>query len=158
MSTTSSASSSRSSSPTLVSSRASVYIPVHKRSKGSFNTPSIGSLTPCSSSSRASTTTLSDSDSGIYPPPNAGLVYSRDILLNLANSPLSRMPQSQRDILRVEVPEVITNRKQRKAIEYFNQMNTVLNSTSSVPSPVSRSSDRRRHHKLERPTPRPIAV
>jgi hypothetical protein len=50
------------------------------------------------------------------------LVYSRDALLNLAKSPLARLSPETRDSLRNNVPEIMTNRKQRKAIEYRNHI------------------------------------
>lgn len=48
------------------------------------------------------------------------LLYSRDALLNLAKSPLARLTAETRESLRTDVPEIVTNRKQRKAIEYHN--------------------------------------
>ncbi|KAG5641767.1 hypothetical protein DXG03_004262 [Asterophora parasitica] len=76
------------------------------------------------------------------PPTQPAFIYSRDTLLNLVNSPLSRLPIEVREKLRVEVPEIITNRKQRKAIEYHKQLvdNTALAARRSRPSarPIER--------------------
>ncbi|KAF8069065.1 hypothetical protein FPV67DRAFT_1669098 [Lyophyllum atratum] len=60
----------------------------------------------------------------------------------LAQSPLARLPMELRDSLRGDVPEIITNRKQRKAIEYHNQLvqNTAVSHRSrpSVRAPTER--------------------
>ncbi|KAG6872488.1 hypothetical protein C0995_009350 [Termitomyces sp. Mi166 len=159
-----STSSSRSSSPTLtVSSSDSLYIPVHKRRGASSISSFESSRTFSSASSRtfsSGASTSSDSDSAILPPATPAFIYSRDTLLNLANSPLSRMPQPQRDSLRREVPEVMTNRKQRKAIEHFNHINTVQAIAAlRVPSHTrsSYSNGYRQRHDEEL-TPRSVAV
>lgn len=69
-------------------------------------------------------------------------VYTVDALLALAQSPLSRLPIETRDALRVSFPELITNRKQRKAIEYHNNM-AQLKASMSQPRrtrPLARAS------------------
>ncbi|GLB42206.1 hypothetical protein LshimejAT787_1102210 [Lyophyllum shimeji] len=142
----SSSDSSRSPSPTSsVSSSHGLYIPVHKRSSGSSASSSR------TFSSRASTS--SESDSAIAPPTQPAFIYSRDTLLNLAKSPLSRLPSELRDSLRTEVPEIITNRKQRKAIEYHNQLlqNTTLAAARGrnlIPAPARPPTDYRKRHAL----------
>ncbi|KAG6909488.1 hypothetical protein DXG01_017210 [Tephrocybe rancida] len=159
MSSSSSTSSSRSASPTLSVSSGGLYIPIHKRTSGSSIASSSSSRTFSSGSSRtfsSRTSESSDSDSAIAPPTAPAFIYSRDTLLNLANSPLARLPQPQRDALRGDVPEVITNRKQRKAIEYHNQIHAVQTAALlRAPSPA-RSEHKRKHNK-ER-APKTIAV
>ncbi|KAG6834558.1 hypothetical protein H0H93_008944 [Arthromyces matolae] len=161
----SSANSSRSASPTLTASSGGLYVPVHKRtSKGSFSSDS-SSLSSRTFSSGASFS--SDSDSAILPPATPAFVYSRDTLMNLANSPLARMPQTQRDTLRSEIPEVMTNRKQRKAIDFYNHLNAVQGSPAAlrVPSPThshssksSHDSKRRHHNNTHASSKRPVPV
>lgn len=46
------------------------------------------------------------------------LTYSRETLLSLASSPLARLAPETRDSIRNALPELIMNRKMRKAIEY----------------------------------------
>ncbi|KAH0581342.1 hypothetical protein H2248_012434 [Termitomyces sp. 'cryptogamus'] len=163
MSSRSSTSSSRSSSPTLtVSSSDGRYISVHKRLSGSSISSSTSSRTFSSGSSRSFSfsTSSSDSDSLISPSATPAFIYSRDSLLKLANSPLSRMPQPQRDSLRSEVPEVMTNRKQRKAIEHFNHINAVQTAAALLaPSPARSSHSnpyRQKHYKGH--TSKPLIV
>ncbi|KAG6900274.1 hypothetical protein C0993_000462 [Termitomyces sp. T159_Od127] len=71
------------------------------------------------------------------------------------------MPQLQRDDLRSKVPEVMTNRKQRKAIEYFNHINTVQAAVAlhapSHQSPPSHSNNHRQKQRRER-TAKPVVV
>jgi hypothetical protein len=47
-----------------------------------------------------------------------------DALLALAHSPSSRLPPETRESLRASFPDIFTNRKQRKAIEYHNTINS----------------------------------
>ncbi|KAG6865229.1 hypothetical protein C0991_004287 [Blastosporella zonata] len=140
-------SSSRSASPTL---SGGLYIPVHKRlSTGSLASSTSSRTFSSSGSSRTSArssqifssraSTSSESDASISPPKAPAFVYSRDTLLNLANSPLSRLPQSQRDALRGAVPEVVSNRKQRKAVEYHNHVHAVqMDAALRTPSSTAR--------------------
>ncbi|KAF5379145.1 hypothetical protein D9615_006045 [Tricholomella constricta] len=129
-------SSSRSSSPTSSVSSHGLYVPVHKRSSGSFSSPR-------SFSSRASFS--SESDSSISPPSQPAFIYSRDTLLNLALSPLSRLPLEVRESLRSQVPEIVTNRKQRKAIEYSNQRVGNASPATRRSPPAARSTERKRN-------------
>ncbi|KAF9459641.1 hypothetical protein BDZ94DRAFT_996735 [Collybia nuda] len=124
------AGSSRASSPT------GLYVPVHKRTGSS------------SSSSRSSSTTRSEASApseraackllpttpphappltylSLAPAPAATahpLVYSRDALLGLMHSPLARLPLGTRESLRAAFPELVTNRRQRKALEYHTHI------------------------------------
>jgi hypothetical protein len=112
-------SSSRASSTASSPSLSGLYVPVHKRN-GSTSSPS---------SSRCSSPALSESPARIRAPtPTPQLqqahpfIYSFDALLHLAKSPLARLTPETRESLRENVPEIMTNRKQRKAAEYKNHM------------------------------------
>ncbi|RDB27862.1 hypothetical protein Hypma_002089 [Hypsizygus marmoreus] len=135
------ASSPSSSSP----SSGGLYVPVHRR-------------TGSSSSSRSSSSTRSDSEHVSHPPstttlsiptPTPTYIYTRDVLLNFAHSPLARLSAETRDALRVSVPEIMTNRKQRKAMEYHNHPQHSPARVQLVPPrrtrPVSRVPERRRN-------------
>lgn len=118
------------SSSSLSSSPASpgLYVPVHKRT-GSSSSSSSSRSSSSTRSERASQPRKSTPTPGTSiptnlspapatPQPEPTFIYSRDTLLALAASPLSRISVATRDTLRTRLPELVTNRKQRKAMDY----------------------------------------
>ena len=152
---------SRSSTPSSAASSPGLYVPVHRRTGSSSSSSSRSASTTRSESEHPCTSFpllyhLYASNPPCHPtaPPETPhpLIYSRASLLNLANSPLSRLSSETRETLRISIPEIMTNRKQRKAIEYRNQTQNqaVVSPVKPVITrrirPVGRVSDRGRRN------------
>jgi len=131
--------------PSSAASSPGLYVPVHRRTGSSSSSSSYSR----SASSNRSEPEHPSSSFPLYHLHNASKppchltaspltphpsIYSRATLLNLATSPLSRMSTETRESLRISVPEIVTNRKQRKAIEY--RQNQVQSAIVSSVRPV----------------------
>ncbi|KIM70796.1 hypothetical protein SCLCIDRAFT_169581 [Scleroderma citrinum Foug A] len=102
-----------------------LYIPVHRRaylagispssssyawsSSSRASSPTPSEVTTCSLSSVASSSRGITSSLPIYTPAN---------LIRLSSSPLSKLSEERREVLRTTAPEVMVTRKQRKAQEW----------------------------------------
>jgi hypothetical protein len=88
-------------------------------------------------------------------------IYTIDALLALAHSPASRLPLETREALRTSFPDIITNRKQRKTIEYHNNINSGPRRTQHRPERrrnATRVLDGAAVVEWQRHTPAPLMV
>ncbi|KAF8736607.1 hypothetical protein AX14_014262 [Amanita brunnescens Koide BX004] len=96
-----------------------LYVPVHKRRSSSV-TRTDDSMS-IMSSSRPSSRAESHAELGAEHSETGhghSWVYSRDMLMALAKSPLATMPKEVKDELRERLPEIVLSRKHRKAMEF----------------------------------------